>query len=231
MTPFHKDCENIRPVRKVVYLADGSKISCNKVGDIVIPMLDNRENRHTLRLKNVLIIPKLDRRLFSVNSFLTQGNCSVNFKADFIELITKSGPKIKIPMSSLLSTVMNFRESSTQETTEISNNNKTQLKTKKIPSDIIHSRFHKSEGVIATINSETLWEDVRVIPSIDKFCTSCKITSIPHRARVKTRNSTPKTFLEEIQVDTVPNPEPLGVSSETRAKFFLIFCDRYSRIF
>ena len=126
---------------------------------------------------------------------------------------------------------MNVREYSTQETTEISNNNKTQLKTKKIPSDLIHSRFHKSEEVIATINSETLWEDVRVIPSIDKFCTSCKITSIPHRARVKMRNSTPRTFLEEIQVDTVPNPEPLGVLSETRAKFFLIFCDRYSRIF
>ena len=29
----------------------------------------------------------------------------------------------------------------------------------------------------------------------------------------------------------MPNPEPLGVSSETRAKFFLIFCNRYSRIF
>ena len=107
MNPFHKDCENIRSFRKVVYLADGSKISCHKVGDIVIPMLDNRDTHHTLRLKNVLIIPELDRRLFSVISFLTQGNCSVNFKADFIKLITKSGPKIKIPMSSLLSPIQN----------------------------------------------------------------------------------------------------------------------------
>ena len=82
-----------------------------------------------------------------------------------------------------------------------------------------------------TINSEGLWEDVLIIPSVDKFCTSCKITSIPHAARSKTRTSTSKSFLEEIQVDTIPNPEPLGVSAETRYKFFLTFCDRYSRIF
>ena len=60
---------------------------------------------------------------------------------------------------------------------------------------------------------------------------SCKLATIKHAARSKTRSSTPKSFLEEIQVDTVPNPEPLGVCAETKHKYLLIFCDRYSRIF
>lgn len=124
--------------------------------------------------------------------------------------------------------VEEIHEESTKGTTE---KDKDVMKRKRISSDIIHSRFHKSEGVMAMINSESLWEDVKIVPSVDKFCTSCKITSIPHKARVKTRTSTPKSFLEEVQVDTVLNPEPLGVSNESRAKFFLTFCDRYSRIF
>ena len=37
--------------------------------------------------------------------------------------------------------------------------------------------------------------------------------------------------LDEIQVDTVPNPEPLGLSPESRYNYFLILCDRFSRTF
>ena len=37
--------------------------------------------------------------------------------------------------------------------------------------------------------------------------------------------------MDEIQVDTVPNPEPMGLSADTRFNYFLIFCDRYSRLF
>ena len=50
-------------------------------------------------------------------------------------------------------------------------------------------------------------------------------------SRNKTRSNICKSFLEEIQIDTVPNPEPLGISSETRCNNFLIFCDLFSRIF
>ena len=31
--------------------------------------------------------------------------------------------------------------------------------------------------------------------------------------------------------DTVPNPEPIGISNESKINYFLILCDRYSRIF
>ena len=41
----------------------------------------------------------------------------------------------------------------------------------------------------------------------------------------------PTSPLEEKQVDTVPNPEPLGLSPESRYNYFLILCERYSRTF
>ena len=37
--------------------------------------------------------------------------------------------------------------------------------------------------------------------------------------------------LEEIQVDTVHNPEPIRISADSRFNYYLILCDRYSRIF
>ena len=37
--------------------------------------------------------------------------------------------------------------------------------------------------------------------------------------------------LEEIKVDTVPNPESICVSTDSRFNYYLILCDRYSMIF
>ena len=55
--------------------------------------------------------------------------------------------------------------------------------------------------------------------------------SIPSSSRGKKRESQVHTLLEEIQVDTVPNPEPIGISTDSRFNYYLILCDRYSRIF
>ena len=40
--------------------------------------------------------------------------------------------------------------------------------------------------------------------------------TIPSHSRGKERNSVARHPLDEIQVDTVPNPEPLGLSLESR---------------
>ena len=55
--------------------------------------------------------------------------------------------------------------------------------------------------------------------------------SIPAHARGKARESRVQKPLDEIQVDTVPNPEPMGLSADTRFNYFLILCDRFSRTF
>ena len=55
--------------------------------------------------------------------------------------------------------------------------------------------------------------------------------TIPAHARGKERNSIIWIPLEEIQVDTVSNPEPNRISMESKFNYFLILCDRYSRIF
>ena len=55
--------------------------------------------------------------------------------------------------------------------------------------------------------------------------------SIPAHARGKARESRVQRPLDEILVDTVPNPEPMGLLADNRFNYFLILCDRFSSTF
>ena len=239
MTPFRKDCTNIQPTYKLIYLADGSTVLCKFMGHINIPIKENGTEIGTLILEDVLIVPNLDRRLFSVNAFLSKGHNWVHFTQNYIKLGIKNGPSLNIPITSLQSnafivdhTKCHPKDYANQvQDKSPNNNNIVQDKKTKINTNVLHDRLHRPDGVLATIQAHNLWRDVEVTQGIDHMCTSCKIMTIPAHARGKTRKSQVTRPLDEIQVDTVPNPEPMGLSADTRFKYFLIFCDRYSRTF
>ena len=54
----------------------------------------------------------------------------------------------------------------------------------------------------------------------DLVCTFCKIMSIPSSSTGKKRESQVYNPLDETQVDTVPNPEPIGNSSDSRFNYY-----------
>ena len=100
MTPFKSDCDNIQPTYRQIYLAEGSLVLCKEMGTINIPIKNNKTHIGNLRMEDVLIVPNLDRRLFSVNSFLSKGQNWVHFNKEYIELGIHEGPAIKIPITS-----------------------------------------------------------------------------------------------------------------------------------
>ena len=71
------------------------------MGHIIIPITSNGTTLKTLILEDVLIVQNLDRRLFSVNAFLSKGHNWVDFTHDNIKLGIRSGPNINIPITSL----------------------------------------------------------------------------------------------------------------------------------
>ena len=155
MTPFRKDCKNIQTAHRKIFLADGSVVTCKEMGIINIPIQNGKTILGTLRLDNVLIVPSLDRRLFSVNSFLQNGNNWVHFENNSIHLGIRDGPKIRIPISSLQSNALIVREIKHQNrsrTQELNNIKKVKLNT-----NILHDRFHRSDGAMATIKAHDLW--------------------------------------------------------------------------
>ena len=77
---------------------------------------------------------------------------------------------------------------------------------------------------MATIRSHDLWDDVHFVDCTDFICIPYKTMSIPSNSRTWLRNSCLDKYLEDIQVDTVPNPGSIGISSESRFNYFHILC-------
>ena len=229
MTPFKKDCKNIQSTQRKIFFADGSIVICKEMGMIEIPIYQDKILLGTLILDDVLIVPSLDRRLFSVNSFLSKGNNWVHFEKHSITLGLKDGPKVNIPITSLQSNALIVGMRSSKR--HINNSQNDVSKKTKLSTNVIHDRFHRSHGAMATIQAHDLWQDVTVTHGVDSICTSCKVMTIPATSRGKSRTTQARYPLDEIQVDTVPNPEPLGLSIDSRYNYFLILCDRFSRIF
>ena len=101
----------------------------------------------------------------------------------------------------------------------------------KVSTDILHSRLHISHELLATIKAKNLWHDVDISQCSGQLFTSRKITSIPAASMGKHCTSHVFSPLDEIQVDTIPHPESLGLSSESRYGYYLIFSRKYSRTF
>ena len=76
------------------------------MGNISLPISKNNKVIGSLILEDVLIVPNLDRRLFSVNAFLSKGHNWVHFSRHMIKLGIKDGPCIQIPITSLQSNTL-----------------------------------------------------------------------------------------------------------------------------
>ena len=168
---------------------------CKEMGKVDIPIYKNKKNIGILRLDNVLIVPNLDRRLFSVNSFLASGNNWVHFENNFIHFGIKDGPKIEIPFTSLPSNALIINNKKERKSGE---DNKTNIKKLKLSTNLLHDRFHRSDGAMATIKAHDLWQDVHIIPDNESVCTSSKIMTNLAASKGKSRISSPTFPLEEI---------------------------------
>ena len=56
----------------------------------------------------------------------------------------------------------------------------------KLSTNVLHDRFHRSDGALATIKAHDLWEDIYITPGNDSVCASYKIMTIPTASRGKT---------------------------------------------
>ena len=86
MTPFRKDCRNIKPANRKIFLADGSVVLYKEMGTIDVLILNRQRKLGILKMGVVLILPSLDRKLFSLNSFLKNRNNWVHFEGSCIYL-------------------------------------------------------------------------------------------------------------------------------------------------
>ena len=142
------------------------------------------------------------------------------------ELGIYKGPRIRLNIIILKSNALVVDSGNKQKRND---NQNPQHKKSMISINILHGRFYRTASAIVTVRAHDLWEDGNIVQGNNTICTPYKIMKIPSHSRGKGRNSIVWDPLDEIQVDTVPNPEPMGQLLESRYAYFSILCDRYSK--
>ena len=130
--------QNIRDKNKQVFLANGPSVLYRKMREIQILIKNKRYNHGILKLEDVLIVPNLDKRLFSIN--LLRGINWVHF-----ELGIQDGLKVKIPLISLQTNIMvvNTISNCHLKRSHPPDLNDTQNRRTRIYTNTIHDRFHR----------------------------------------------------------------------------------------
>ena len=141
-----------------------------------------------------------------------------------------NGPSINIPITSLQSNafvvdhIIKCQPKSYASTTSpMSPINSTNDRKIKINKNVLCESLHRPDSILATIEAQSLWQDVDNTQCIDTMCRSLKIITTPSHCRGKTCTSTVLKLLDKISVDTVPNPESMCLSADTRFKYISYF--------
>jgi hypothetical protein len=117
MTPRLADLYEIEEETNLaVEVADGHIIPCNISGKIKLRMLDDEGKQTEAVLLNVLYVPSLNRRLFSIAKFVSYGHMATFKKKKIVLYFREDGFSISLPLNhgeSLASEVITVDNSTT----------------------------------------------------------------------------------------------------------------------
>ena len=198
MTPHYSDCFNITHTKASIKLADGTHTNCTHQGEATIQFTDDLGIKQLLHLQKVLIVPDLDKRLFSVTQFSNVHGNKITFSIHGVLLQFPTGTTLTLPPPQLVSTACLIRTS----------------KPSKININTLHNRLgHRSIHGILTASDHNVWADVVAQPDIINKCISCPIASHKMSTRSKKNVTPPETPLHTIYLDTVHYPRPKGITA------------------
>ncbi len=96
INPLKKNCYQIQNANRRMYCADGSSVIWKHSRSITIQINSNKKNLGILKPDDVLIVPNLGRKLFSVRVFLSEENNWVHFEKNRIDLGFYEEPRVRL---------------------------------------------------------------------------------------------------------------------------------------
>ena len=221
MTPHRNDCFNIIKSRAMVKLADGSTCTSEEEGQCLLDIQGSDGKQHKLLLMRVLIVPGLDRRLFSVPTFTEYEGNSINFQNNGITV--KMGNVSMCVPTSKVGPLLAFHLSVANNASKLPRRCGTNL-------EVLHQRLgHRAITTILAASNNKIWGDQYAIAGSDQYCTSCKIACIRSNKKKNGPMTSAKGPKHRVFVDIIPNASQFGVTSGSIFPYFLLVVDQYSR--
>ena len=177
----------------------------NFTGDLGIQRL--------MHLKKVLIVPDLDKRLFSFTQFSTIHGNKITFSIHGVLLQFPTATTLTLSPPKLVSTACPIRTS----------------KPSKVNIDVLHNRLcRRSINGLLTASYHGVWSDVVAQLDLINKCITCPIASHNMATRSKKSVTQPDKPLHTLYLDTVPNLSPKGIAANSRCTNFLFIVDHHS---
>ena len=205
----------------LVRLADDSTLNCYGKGNVHLTVKDNAENVNIL-LKDVLYVPKLQNKLFSLPSIIDKG-AVVQFKGQHCEILIDE-KKFDIGHKHGKLYKLNAVIDHDQEFCcfgNTSNSNK--------PIQLWHQRFgHLGYQNLNLLNDKSMVDGMNITMkcNIDEPCEACVMGKQHREPFPKKSESKTREVLELIHSDV---NGPLPVNSLGGSRYFVTFIDDYSR--
>ena len=229
MTPYKSDLiRNIIPSKSIVEVANGNLVQAPIEGTACIRIVDvNDHHQHDILLNNVLYVPGLSRRLFSVSQWTKcGGNLSFNGETCQMQFYTNNNSKPVFKMN--LHAPFSARADA-QHIVPIASNAKKKIK---VSSTLLHNRLgHRSNRALTFASDQQFWSDVTLSPEIDTICQDCDITFSKKAKRGDTDLLANKELCPGscLMLDIQSNASKFGISKNTNFCYFLQITDTLTR--
>jgi hypothetical protein len=194
MTPHLSDLIDMVEGQNLgVEAADGHVIRCSVTGRIWISMLDDNGQKLSAFLTDVMYVPGLSRRLFSVTQFAQHGHHAMIQQHGTVLLFGSCQSPVTIPhhkhRGCMASNLLVIHPGDTLGPTTYHNvpayRNKDNNK-KCLPLELLHQRLgHRKCRTLLAANEHQLWEDVTIRMTGETGCLTCGIATICSRAHDK----------------------------------------------
>ena len=257
MTPRLDDLENITVGQNLgVALADGHLIHVTTTGNIRINMLDDNGNNFTGILYDVMYVPGLSRRLFSLTRFAEKGhNIMISKNAICLHVGTKRCTLAMPHGHTLASNVLTVPDAplvqegehvdtntdidtnadtntDARENNDVRANNDVRKDDCKqsVEVELLRDRLGgRSVLPIIAASNTGLWKDTNVRMGPVKDFLSVKIATINASARVKHAHTPANRPGEVVLQDILPGHSGGSITPQTTYPAHIIFVDAYSR--
>jgi len=233
MTPRRADLLDVVEGQNLgVEVADGHVIKCSITGKIRLNMLDDNGNTLNAVLHDVMYVPGLSRRLFSITRFarhghyatIRSGSTTLYFGAQQSPVtLTNDGTHTMAADA----TVINENE---QHAVPSHRSHDHSVNKKRASLELLHQRLgHRKCRALLAASEHGVWADTLVRMGPEEECISCAIST----ARATKRNKEPHTGGvypgEYVFLDILHPTVPVGLTKESTFPFYLILVDAYSR--
>jgi transposase InsO family protein len=234
MTPRRDDLfDEVEGQNLGIEVVDGHVIKCSVTGKIQLNMLDDHGKCLDAVLHDVMYVPGLSRRLFSITRFAKHGHFAT-IKKDSTTLYF--GPKrapVTLVTNDNIPMAANLKVTDTSQPTHLapwSRDHDHSSNKKRTALELLHRRLgHRKCRALLAASEHEVWADTLVRMGPEQDCVSCNISTIRASARNKephTKGMYPGAY---IFMDILHPVTKKGLTSDSTYAFYIILVDAYSR--